>query len=351
MAQPHGGTAYVRRPRPDGPGRTPGRRPRADRPQPSGRSPRFATAPTSRRPTSATKPTASAPRSASRPRPRPPAPSRPPPANSPRSSANWWIRFARCRRRYARDGKLDEALAIRARVRQLRGDLLGVRPDPGNLTEFTAADVGRSVLFEVVGRPGRQRRGAPTCTRPTRGWRQRRSTPGVLREGERGLVRVTLARRRRAIRFAGQPAPRRPYVYDVPAEYRYAAWRHRIGVGSSVESGSRQETIPTGPRSWPRSSPTRTTTRPASSPPTSWRSTATRTGPRSSASRCNSPPRSHGRGQEPGGGPPAREGAGVPRPAGRTAVCGRRRTARSWCSVDYAVERARPTRSDERRPG
>src|SRR3712207_7272398 len=50
--------------------------------------------------------------------------------------------------RYARDGKLDEALAIRARVRQLRGDLLGVRPDPGNLIEFSPADAGRAVLVD-----------------------------------------------------------------------------------------------------------------------------------------------------------------------------------------------------------
>src|SRR4029078_2690572 len=54
---------------------------------------------------------------------------------------------------YARDGKLDEALAIRARVRQLRGDLLGVRTDPGNLTEFTVAAIGRILLFEITGRP------------------------------------------------------------------------------------------------------------------------------------------------------------------------------------------------------
>ena len=53
---------------------------------------------------------------------------------------------------YARDGKLDEALAIRVRVRQLRGDLLGVRTDPGNLTEFNVEDIGRVLLFEVTGR-------------------------------------------------------------------------------------------------------------------------------------------------------------------------------------------------------
>ena len=61
-------------------------------------------------------------------------------------------RLHELQQRYAREGLLDEALAIRARVRQLRGDLLGVRSDPGNLTEYTAADTGRTALIEVVGR-------------------------------------------------------------------------------------------------------------------------------------------------------------------------------------------------------
>jgi hypothetical protein len=93
--------------------------------------------------------------------------------------------------RYARDGKLDEALAIRARVRQLRSDLLGVRPDPGTLTEFTTADVGRVLLFEVVGRTDGSIWGTDLYTGDSR-----LSTvavhAGLLREGERGLVRVTL---------------------------------------------------------------------------------------------------------------------------------------------------------------
>lgn len=92
---------------------------------------------------------------------------------------------------YAREGKLDEALAIRARVRQLRGDLLGVRPDPGNLTEFTAADAGRSVLFEVVGRAEGSVWGTDAYTADSR-LAAVAVHAGAVREGERGLVRVTL---------------------------------------------------------------------------------------------------------------------------------------------------------------
>lgn len=93
--------------------------------------------------------------------------------------------------RYTREGKLDEALAIRARVRQLRGDLLGVRPDPGNLTEFTPADAGRAFLFEVVGRAEGSVWGTDTYTSDSR-LAAVAVHAGLLRDGERGLVRVTL---------------------------------------------------------------------------------------------------------------------------------------------------------------
>jgi hypothetical protein len=93
--------------------------------------------------------------------------------------------------RYAREGKLDEALAIRARVRQLRGDLLGVRPDPGNLTEFTPMEAGRVLLVEVVGRTDGSVWGTDAYTADSR-LATAAVHAGALREGERGLVRVTI---------------------------------------------------------------------------------------------------------------------------------------------------------------
>lgn len=93
--------------------------------------------------------------------------------------------------RYAREGLLDEALAIRARVRQLRGDLLGVRQDPGTLTEFTAADAGRTALIEVVGRTDGSAWGTDVYTADSR-LAVAAVHAGAVREGERGLVRVTI---------------------------------------------------------------------------------------------------------------------------------------------------------------
>lgn len=93
--------------------------------------------------------------------------------------------------RYTREGLLDEALAIRGRVRQLRGDLLGVRPDPGTLAEFSAEDAGRTVLFEVVGRADGSAWGTDVYTSDSR-LATAAVHVGAVREGERGLVRVII---------------------------------------------------------------------------------------------------------------------------------------------------------------
>jgi hypothetical protein len=92
---------------------------------------------------------------------------------------------------YTREGQLDEALAIRARVRQVRGDLLGVRPDPGTLTEFSAADAGRTALFEVVGRSDGSIWGTDVYTADSR-LAVAAVHAGAVREGERGLVRIVV---------------------------------------------------------------------------------------------------------------------------------------------------------------
>lgn len=92
---------------------------------------------------------------------------------------------------YAREGLLDEALAIRARVRQLRGDLLGVRPAPENLTEFTPSDAGRAVLLEVVGRTDGNIWGSGPYTADSR-VAVAAVHAGVVRAGERGIVRAVI---------------------------------------------------------------------------------------------------------------------------------------------------------------
>jgi hypothetical protein len=88
-------------------------------------------------------------------------------------------------------GHLDEALAIRARLRSLRGDLSGIKPDPGNLTLYSAADIGQSFLFEVVGSTTDNIWGHGLYTADS-SLSTAAVHAGLLRDGERGVVRVTL---------------------------------------------------------------------------------------------------------------------------------------------------------------
>ena len=92
---------------------------------------------------------------------------------------------------YAGTGMLDEALAIRARLRTLRADLFGVKADPGSMSDFGSTDVGKSYLFELVGTNEGNIWGTDAYTGDSR-VAVAAVHSGTLRVGERGLVRVTI---------------------------------------------------------------------------------------------------------------------------------------------------------------
>lgn len=86
--------------------------------------------------------------------------------------------------RYTRGAKLDEALAIRAKIREV----LGIRADPGGL-RAQPSDIGRSFLYEVTGSNSGSIWGSQVYTTDSH-----LSTAavhaGVLKVGQRGVVRV-----------------------------------------------------------------------------------------------------------------------------------------------------------------
>jgi hypothetical protein len=92
---------------------------------------------------------------------------------------------------YTRAGKLDEALAIRSRVRQLRGDLLGVQAAPDSLAGYDGAEPGRTLTFEVTGRDDGVVWGTDVYTADSR-LAAAAVHAGVVRVGERALVRVSV---------------------------------------------------------------------------------------------------------------------------------------------------------------
>lgn len=93
---------------------------------------------------------------------------------------------------YLKGGKLDEALAVRHRLRGLRCDLFGVKPDPGNLTDFGTADHGKSFVFEVVGSGEGTVWGTDVYTGDSR-LAAAAVHAGAVRVGERALVRVNIS--------------------------------------------------------------------------------------------------------------------------------------------------------------
>ncbi len=118
---------------------------------------------------------------------------------------------------YTKLGKLDEALAVRANLRHLRADLLGIRPDPGNLADLGSELDGRTFLYEVVGRTdGALWGGNPYTLDSHLGTAAVHC--GLVKPGLRAVVRVTV----------------------LESEYReYAGSERRAVTSSEYNGGSR----------------------------------------------------------------------------------------------------------------
>lgn len=91
---------------------------------------------------------------------------------------------------YTRDARLDEAVAIRDVLRQLRTAQLKALPDPGNLIEY-ASRIGESFYFEVVGNATNSIWGTEVYTYDSN-LATAAVHSGVLKVGQKGIVKVTL---------------------------------------------------------------------------------------------------------------------------------------------------------------
>jgi recombination DNA repair RAD52 pathway protein len=91
-----------------------------------------------------------------------------------------------------KEGKLDEALAVRNRLRAMRSDLFGVKQDPGNMTDFGSSDYGKTFLYEIVGSNDGNCWGMDYYTADSR-VAVAAVHAGAVRIGERAIVRVSLS--------------------------------------------------------------------------------------------------------------------------------------------------------------
>lgn len=108
--------------------------------------------------------------------------------------------------RHTRAGELDEAVAVRDEIRRLRG----IRPDPGVL-RVTANDIGQVLLFELTGAASGEVWGTEVFTGDSH-LGSACVHAGVLKPGERGLVRVqVIAGQREYFESTRNGVPSRPY--------------------------------------------------------------------------------------------------------------------------------------------
>ena len=91
---------------------------------------------------------------------------------------------------YTRAAKLDEAVAIRDRLRLLRTAHLKPRQSPGNLVTY-GTKTGRSFFFDVVGSIGGSVWGTDLYTTDS-SLAAAAVHAGVLKPGQRGIVKVTI---------------------------------------------------------------------------------------------------------------------------------------------------------------
>ena len=88
--------------------------------------------------------------------------------------------------RYCREARLDEALAVRDAINKV----LGILPDPGNLSA-RVADIGKVLLFEVTGSDEGSIWGTGLYTSDSH-LATAAVHAGALKVGQKGVVRVTI---------------------------------------------------------------------------------------------------------------------------------------------------------------
>ncbi len=117
---------------------------------------------------------------------------------------------------YCKKAKLDEALAIRDRIRALRG----VLPDPGALS-VQATDIGKTFVFEVTGATTGSVWGTEVYTSDTH-LGTAAVHQGLLKPGERDVLKVTV--------IAGQNAYLGSTKNGVTSQ-GYGAWSVSFVIG------------------------------------------------------------------------------------------------------------------------
>lgn len=92
--------------------------------------------------------------------------------------------------KHTKAGKLDEAVAVRERIRALKAGNAAPLPDPGNLSLYSS-NIGTTYYFEVMGATGGSIYGTDIYSHDSH-LATAAVHCGVLKYGEKGVVKVTI---------------------------------------------------------------------------------------------------------------------------------------------------------------
>jgi hypothetical protein len=92
---------------------------------------------------------------------------------------------------YCKAAKLDEAVAIRDKIRELKGVAVNIKADPGTLMGYRT-EIGKSLYFEVTGRAAGGAVWGTDIYTDDSTLAAAAVHAGVLKDGQKGVIKVTI---------------------------------------------------------------------------------------------------------------------------------------------------------------
>jgi RNA polymerase sigma factor (sigma-70 family) len=156
---------------------------------------------------------------------------------------------------YTKAGDLDHAVAVRDQARRLEFFIADAKPDPGNLSGYRGR-VGKSFIFSIVGKRMGVVWGDDGVYTDDSDLGTAAVHAGILRAGQRGLVKVTILEGKGSYGGSAQHGVTSQSYASFPGSFRVERAPSPVpGVGG-VDSEGSVKTEGDRPDSWYQTSPT-----------------------------------------------------------------------------------------------
>lgn len=141
----------------------------------------------------------------------------------------------------SQENKTDQAIAIREKIRHLRIAHLKTSPNPGNLSRY-GSQIGQTFYFDVIGKANGTAWGTDVYTSDS-SLAAAAVHAGVLKEGQRGVVRVTIVKSPESFQGTERNGIRTLDFGSYPVSYKV----RRPLPSDTNESGPKTESDPALP--------------------------------------------------------------------------------------------------------